>query len=156
MNRRQNIPGCILVLLTALVLSACASRGVHGQAPFVQVNGLRLHQHTLTLDLGVRNVNSEPFSISHIEFSILVRDTSLAVYNAASRASLIANGSENLRFDLTASPEGTALLTELQRGELESLNYELEGMFRVTDNAEMKFRHKGHLYPVPGRPGQFR
>lgn len=156
MNGHRKFTTCILFSLTALVLFACASPGVHGQAPFVQLNSLRLLEHTLTLDLGVRNVNSEPFSIAHIEFSILVRDTPLAVYNAASRASLMANGSENLRFELTASPEGSALLTALQRGELGSLEYALEGVFQLTENAEMKFKHKGHLYPVPGRPGQFR
>ena len=146
----------ILVLFAALALSACAKSGVRGQAPFVQINSLGLFEHTLTLDLGVRNVNSEPFSIEHIEFSIMVRDTGLAVYNAASNANLIANGSENLRFELAASPEGLALLTALQHGEIGSLEYELEGVFQLTENAKMKFRHTGHLFRVPGRPGQFR
>ena len=156
MNGHRKFTTCILVLFTALALSACASHGVHGQAPFVQLNSLKLLEHTLALDLGVRNVNSEPFSIAHIDFSILVRDTPLAVYNAASRASLMANGSENLRFELAASPEGSALLRALQRGELASLEYALVGVFQLTENAELKFKHKGHLYPVPGRPGQFR
>ena len=156
MNGYRKISTCILILLTALALSACASSGVRGQAPFVQVNSLSLLEHTLTLDLGVRNVNSEPFSIEHIEFSILVRDSPLALYNAASDASLIANGSENLRFVLAPSPEGSALLTALQRGELGSLEYALEGVFRLGENAEMKFQHEGHFYRVPGRPGHFR
>ena len=156
MNDHWKITIGILVLLTALALSACASRGARGQAPFVQVNSLSVLEHTLTLDLGVRNVNSEPFSIEHIEFSIMVRDTGLAVYNAASRANLIANGSETLRFELAANPAGLALLTALQHGELDSLEYALEGVFQLTENAEMKFQHKGHLYQVPGRPGQFR
>ncbi len=156
MNGQRKISTCILVLLTALALSACASRGVRGQAPFVHVNSLSLLEHTLTLDLGVRNVNSEPFSIEHIEFSILVRDTPLTVYNAASDASLIANGSENLRFELAPSPEGSALLNALQRGEFGSLEYALEGVFRLSENAVMEFQHNGHFYRVPGRPGQFR
>ena len=139
-----------------LLLSSCASHGVRGKSPFVQVNGLKLEDQSLSLDLGVRNVNSEAIFIEHIEFSISLDDTSLAIYKATSRANVSANGTENLRFELTPSMAGVELLNGLQNGDRPNLEYSLEGVLLVGENEEMKVKRKGHIYPVPGRPGHFR
>lgn len=153
-ERLRHIPACALLCLP--LLGGCASKGVRGEPPFVQVNGINLRQQDVTLDLGLRNVNSEPLMLEHIEFSISLDDTSLAIYNAASRASVIANGRENLRFELAASAEGAMLLNELESGARTDLEYRFEGVFTVNENKQMRVRREGHIYPVPGRPGQFR
>ncbi len=146
----------LLILSAALTIASCASQGVRGQSPFVQINGLKIQDQSLSLDLGVRNVNSEAINIEHIEFSISLDETSLAIYKAASQANIIANGTENLRFELVPSIEGLELLNKLQDGEYPNLEYSLEGMFLVNENKKMKVRSTGHIYPVPGRPGHFR
>lgn len=142
--------------LLALALGACVSAGVRGHAPFATINALKLDGLAVELDLGLRNPNSAPLLIRHIEFSIRVEDTSLAVYKAASQASVLANGVENLRFQLHATPEGAALLSGLERGERASLAFTLKGVMTTEDKMELKLDREGYLYPVPGRPGQFR
>ena len=154
MNKR--LLHCALFLLVLPALTACSGHGVRGIPPFVQVNGLTVNQQELSLDLGVRNANSVLLDIQQIEFSLHLDDTELAVYKAASKATVIANGSENLHFSLPASAAGSQLLSELDTGARGSLEYTLEGALTVAEDGAMKFRRKGHLYPVPGRPGQFR
>ena len=154
--RTRHIFAIFLAFAFTTLLSACASHGVRGQAPFVQVNGLKLDAQTVSLDLGIRNVNSEPIYIQHIEFSIKLNDINLAVYDVTSQANVIANGTENLRFELSASPDGVALLNDLQGGKLANLEYKFDGVFLVTENAKMPVKRRGRIFPVPGRPGQFR
>ena len=156
MNAYRKIFALFFSLLCVSLLLSCASHGVRGQPPFVQINSLKLQGQTLALDLGLRNVNSEAIFVEHIEFSMLLDDVNLAIYNAASQASIIANGTENLRFELAASPEGITLLNDLEQGNLANIEYTLDGVLVVSDSARMKVKQEGHIYPVPGRPGQFR
>ena len=156
MNQFRAISRVIPAILCALALSSCASNAVRGQPPFVQINGMKLVEQSLTLDLGVRNVNSETILISHTEFSVSLDDTSLAIYNAASNASIIANGTENVRFELTASADGIALLHQLEQGELKDLEYLFEGVIQLVDGGQLTMKREGHIFPVPGRPGSFR
>lgn len=145
-----------LFLLALPVLSACSSHGVRGVPPFVQVNGLFIDHQDLSLDLGVTNANSVLLDVQQIEFSLKLDHTDLSIYKAASNATVTANGTENLRFSLPASSAGSKLLSELENGDRRSLEYTLEGVMTVVEDGAMKFKRKGHLYPVPGRPGQFR
>jgi LEA14-like dessication related protein len=156
MNPNPAYQRVLFLLPCLLILAACGSHQIRGQAPFAQINGIELRDQNLTLDLGLRNVNSEAIMIEHIEFSVSLNDTSLSVYNAASQASVIANGVENLRFELVATPQGTSLLNELERGDRNNLEYTLEGALQVNEGNQMKISRKGHMYPVPGRPGHFR
>jgi LEA14-like dessication related protein len=146
----------LLILLIGVLLSACASPGVRGEPPFIQINGLRLVDDLVNLDLGIRNVNAEPMMIEHIEFEFTVENEELAIYKAASSASVSSNGMENLRFELAASPGGLKLLNDLQNGDHPNLEYAIEGVLQVFEDSELKVRREGRLYPVPGRPGQFR
>ena len=145
-----------LAALAALLLGACVSAGIRGHAPFAEINALRLVDQSLELDLGLRNPNTVPLLLDNIEFSIRLLDTSLAVYKAPSAASVLANGVENLRFQLSPSNDGLSLLHELESGERASLAYTLEGTIITEDGMRLDLDRKGHLYPVPGRPGQFR
>ncbi|NND44061.1 MAG: LEA type 2 family protein [Xanthomonadales bacterium] len=140
----------------ALALGACVSAGLRGHAPFTEINALRLDGTSLELDLGLRNPNSVPILISNIRFTVDLEETRLVAYDSPSEASVLANGVENLRFQVTASPEGAALLRELEAGNRASLAYRLEGTIVASEDETMKLDRRGRLYPVPGRPGQFR
>ena len=85
-----------------------------------------------------------------------VGSTSVAVYNAASGVTISASGTENLRFSLATNAESLALLAGLESGETASLAFLLEGEITTSEEAKFKIRREGFLYPVPGRPGQFR
>lgn len=146
----------VSVMMTALSLSACASKGVRGLEPFLTMNNLVLDGSEVVLDLGVRNVNSVPINMAHIEFSFDLGETGLAVYNAASNAQVFANGTENLRFRMPATEAGRARLTALQEGELKNIQFRLEGQITDLEGLQLKILREGYLYPVPGRPGQFR
>ena len=156
MKLSQICKTAILYSLLGLMISSCASQGIRGQPPFVQVNSLKLQDQLVSLNLGVRNVNSEAILIEHVEFSISLNETSLGVYKASSQENVVASGTENLSFEFSASPAGIDLLNELQSGSRPNLEYLLEGVLLVTDDGEMNVKREGHIYPVPGRPGQFR
>ena len=47
-------------------------------------------------------------------------------------------------------------LASLENGEVVSLPFALTGRVRTEEDGYLRFEQKGHLYPVPGRPGQFR
>lgn len=152
--------GLIFRLAVAFVLvsglTACGAKAVRGESPFLKINALRLDQDTVHVDLGLRNINDEPLEIDNIDFVLTSRDTVIADFNAPRRASVIANGSETLRFDLPASRAGAGLLNGLQDGDIESLPYLVEGSIRTVEGKNLDLKGRGHIYPVPGRPGQFR
>ena len=146
----------LITSVSLLVLAACGAKMVRGQSPFVQISALKLNNETVTLDLGVRNVNDVVLDIENIGFALSVRDTELASHDTPMQSSVIANGSETLQFEIAVSPAGRDLLITLQNGETGSLPYSLEGTIQAVEDRRLKFRGEGHLYPVPGRPGQFR
>ena len=48
------------------------------------------------------------------------------------------------------------LLASLTNFEVPNLPFRLEGRVHTEEDGFLQFKHKGHLYPVPGKPGQFR
>ena len=146
----------LLAGISLMMLAACGSNMVRGQPPFVQINALKLNGETVTLDLGVRNVNDVMLDIEHIGFALKLRESELASLDTPRQTSVTANGSEAIQFEVVANPAGRDLLVALQNGEINSLPYSLEGTIRAAEEKHLKFSGEGHLYPVPGRPGQFR
>jgi hypothetical protein len=144
----------IAAMLAAL--TACGAKIIRGEAPFVKINALMLDAGTVRLDLGMRNINDVPLQIESVDFQLGLEGTRLTGHAGVRRASVIANGRETLRFELPASAGGADLLGRLERGDFDSLPYALEGTLRDVAGKELEFEGKGHLYPVPGRPGQFR
>ena len=57
---------------------------------------------------------------------------------------------------MNASDAGTALLEQLQAGDLKSLPYDFSGAVLADGSRAYRFQRDGHIYTVPGRPGQFR
>jgi LEA14-like dessication related protein len=152
----KDVVPLVVVAVMLAVLTGCGAKIIHGEAPFVKINALLLDAGTVQLDLGLRNINDVPLQIENIDFRISLEDSELAGYSGARAASVIANGRETLRFELPASAAGADLLMRLERDDLGGLPYTLEGTLMVSGEKEMSFEGKGHLYPVPGRPGQFR
>ncbi|NNL94182.1 MAG: hypothetical protein HKO64_01035 [Xanthomonadales bacterium] len=146
----------VALLVMALLLSACAGKGLRGHEPFVTLNNLSLEGQEIELDLGLRNVNALPIKLAQIEFSLNVNETPLAVYSAASQASISANGTENLRFRIPSTEDGRAALESLDQGQINNISYLLEGEITDQEGIKMNLFRDGYLYRVPGRPGRFR
>ena len=48
------------------------------------------------------------------------------------------------------------VLASLEGGEVNSIPFDLNGRVTTVEDGVLRFEYRGHLYPVPGRPGQFR
>jgi LEA14-like dessication related protein len=145
-----------LGLVILLALSACGPRLVRGQPPYVNIRVLDASEENLSLRLRVQNINGVSIELTRVRFSIDLGDQPLGRFDGPRQTSIIANGSETLRFELEASSPGRALLSSLEQREIPNLEYRIEGEFETVDEGTLNFSGSGRIYPVPGRPGQFR
>lgn len=150
------IRNLVIAAVALTLLAGCGPKRVRGEAPFVQVNSWRIDGTDLFMDVRVRNVNDEPLPMSGIEFSVTLDETELVAYQGQHPVDVSANGFETLKLEMTASDAGTDLLAQLQAGDVGSLPYDFSGSVISQDDKKYRFRRDGHIYTVPGRPGQFR
>ena len=143
-------------LLLLPLLPACSSSGVKGEAPFVQVLAWQLQGDKLQVSLRLRNVNDEKLTVKGLTFTVLLEETLLARYQASQDMVVPATGAETLELSLAPTADGLALLNSLQSGQQSSLPYNLEGTISAAGLGELRFNRAGRIFPVPGRPGQFR
>ena len=94
--------------------------------------------------------------IDGIEIQVQVEDAVLTRYNSDFKLKISANGTEEILVEQLPDEFTQQLLASLQSGEVSSLPFQLEGKVNTLLDGTLQFRNKGHLYPVPGRPGQFR
>ena len=155
MLKRRPLP-IALLFAAALLTAACGNRLVRGESPFVTVDSVSAAGTALELRLRVRNVNEVPIDVRRVRFVLKLEETPLARFEGPSRASVIANGVETLSFELTASDAGRGMLESLTAGGVANLRYDLEGEIQAVEGEILDFTGEGRIYPVPGRPGQFR
>lgn len=141
---------------TMLLLAGCSAGGVRGEAPFVQVTSWRLDGDTVTATLRLRNVNDEELVIDAVTLNVDLDDSSFVNHSESRHLEVAANGFETLTLDMRATAEGAGALERLGNGETASLPYSLTGDVDSPDEGRLEFSREGHIYPVPGRPGQFR
>lgn len=146
----------LLAIIVLPLLCACSSGGVKGEVPFVQVTAWKLQGETLQATLRLRNVNEEALKLRSLSLSVDVNQQVLAQYQGNHAVTVPANGFESINLSMVASQPGLALLLELENGQRSSLPYVLTGTIEAEGLGALVFNRDGHLYPVPGRPGQFR
>ena len=146
----------IPVLLSLLICMSCGPSIIRGQPPFISIAGLSLEGQQLSADFNIHNQNGEPMDIDGIEIQVQVEEAVLTRYNSDFKLSIGANGTEEILVEQLPDEFTQQLLTSLQSGEISSLPFHLEGKVNTLLDGTLQFRNKGHLYPVPGRPGQFR
>ncbi len=147
----------LLLLLTAVfLLAACGTKIIRGAAPIVRLNELSHTGNGIELQLSMRNLNGETLDIRAIDFSLSVEGSELFSHSGPATTSIAANGTETWTISAEESGESKQLLDKLEAGEVKSLPYSLEGSIISAEDDKLHFSHDGHLYPVPGRPGQFR
>lgn len=142
--------------LGLLTLAACSSSGVKGEAPFVQVMSWEIQGSELSASLRIRNVNDQELAIETLNLNVTLQQQELTSYRGSHSLTIPAGGFDSLDLSMTATEQGVELLQRLQQGEQSSLPYVLQGSVRAEGPGELFFSRDGHLYTVPGRPGQFR
>lgn len=156
--RKPSALSSLALPLLALVLAipACGGNQVRNQAPFVQVSSWSLDGHELVADLHLRNVNDEELPVLGVDIRVQMEGVELVSFRSALDRVVPPRGLESISLDMRASSEGTALLDSLRAGERASLPYRLQGHIVTSGNRQLRFDRDGHIYNVPGRPGQFR
>jgi LEA14-like dessication related protein len=152
LNRRT----LIVMTLLLVVCSACGPSIIRGQPPFISISSLNLDDQKMTAVFTVSNQNGELMEINGVEIRVQLDNTELTRYNENYNLTIGANSTEDVTVEQLPDASTQKLLTALENGELISLPFDLEGRVNTVADGYLKFRNKGHLYPVPGRPGQFR
>jgi LEA14-like dessication related protein len=154
--QRMNQRSLLILALLLVVCSACGPNVIRGRPPFISIGSLNLDGQNLTAVFTVNNQNGEPMEINGIEIRVEIQDTELTRYNENFKLTIGANSAEDVTVKQLPDEFTRKLLASLESGDLISLPFELDGRVNTVADGYLKFRNKGHLYPVPGRPGQFR
>ena len=150
------IRSILLMLLVIVACTACGPSIIRGKPPFISIASLNLEGEQLSADFNISNQNGERMEINGIEIEVQVEDAVLTRYNSDFKLEIGANSTEEILVEQLPDEFTQALLTSLEGGEVSSLPFRLEGQVNTLTDGILQFRNKGHLYPVPGKPGQFR
>jgi hypothetical protein len=145
-----------LALAAALVCAACGPSVIEGRPPFIGISNLSLQGDTLAADFRIDNQNGVAMDIQAIEITVTVNAVTLTRENRDFVLSIDANSSEELRVEKLPDEFTRDLLASLENREVRSLPFELTGRVLTQADGWLRFEQKGHFYPVPGKPGQFR
>lgn len=145
-----------LMLVGALLFSGCGSKQVRGESPMLRISELSHQDGNVNLQLSIRNVNDEELDILELDFKLTTEDQQLLGYSGPAPVNIVANGTESWSVEIVEDNVLREQLDALQNDEIKSLPYLLEGSIRTLDTGKLRFETRGHLYPLPGRPGYFR
>jgi hypothetical protein len=144
-------------MLAALICTACGSKGViTGRPPFVGIADMRLADGLLRTEFRIDNQNGVPMNVEAINVQVMAGSTSLIREERQLTLEIDANSAEDLRVEQQPGNEARSLLDSLERREVNSIPFELSGRVLTREDGYLRFEQKGHLYPVPGRPGSYR
>jgi hypothetical protein len=146
------------LLVTAFVFlcTACASKQLKGEPPFVSIAGLSFSGDTIGVKLEIQNINDVAMNIDAVDFTLRSANGDLTRVTQALNVEIDPNTTEGVPFQNVPAGAAGTMLTELEAGQRASLPFTLEGRVHTPQDGYLAFRHEGHLYPVPGKPGQFR
>lgn len=149
------------VLLTFMAVSmtvtlSCGPNIIKGRPPFISISGMSLIDDRLSADFDISNQNGVPMTITMIDITVTVNEVELTRENRAFELEIGANSAEAVSVEELPDDFTRELLESLANKEVKSLPFDLEGRVRTVEDGFLAFSHKGHLYPVPGKPGHFR
>lgn len=145
-----------LALAAALVCAACGPNVIEGRPPFIGISAMSLQGDTLAADFRIDNQNGVAMNIQAVEITVTVNEVTLTRENRDFALSIDANSSEELRVERLPDEFTRELLASLENRAVRSLPFQLTGRVLTQEDGYLRFEQKGHLYPVPGKPGYFR
>ena len=146
----------ILLLSTIILCASCGPQQIRGEAPFVSISSLSVQGETLSLLVDIRNINDVEMNITSVDLNIRVEEEELLRYQNAIDISIDPSTTEEVVMDQLPVNAAAALLAELESGAVASLPFSLDGQIQTFEDGSLGFKHEGHLYPIPGKPGQYR
>jgi len=145
-----------LLLLAVAVCVSCGPPVIEGRPPFVGISGMHLIDNTLSADFRISNQNGVPMTIEAIDLEVRVNGARLASENQQLKLVIDANSAEEINVEELPEAFTRDLLASLENREVKSLPFSLTGSVATLESGRLRFEQKGHLYPVPGKPGSFR
>lgn len=146
----------LLLILTICLCAACGPHKVKGKAPVVSISSLTIQGENLAATFNIRNINDVPLDIEQIQITIRVQDTELTRHVESIGLSIDPNTTEEIAVQKLPDQFARELLASLEQPDVTNLPFFLEGEMRTQQDGNVPFRYEGYLYPVPGRPGQYR
>ena len=144
----------VLAGLLCVLAAAGLVRALRRRVGDLEVRGLGGDR--LRAEFGFSNQNGVPMTISATELAVTVRGTDLLRHAETLDLPIDANSAEDVRVEQPVDPFVRTLLVSLDSGELTSLPFDLAGSVQTAEDGTLRFEYTGYLYPVPGRPGQYR
>jgi LEA14-like dessication related protein len=154
--RNMTIPRLLVLLLVAACCVSCGPQVIKGRAPFISISGMSMAESMLSVAFDIRNQNGVPMTIDMIDITVTTDGAELTRENRAYDLIVGANSAERVLVEKQPDRERQALLKSLESGEVKSLPFDLKGRVRTVEDGYLSFEQKGYLYPVPGKPGDFR
>jgi hypothetical protein len=155
-NRAVRAAATILLSLAMLAGTACGPKVIKGRPPFVSISGMSLSGDSLSTSFDISNQNGVEMNIDSIGIEVNVKTTELIRYDSDSSLLVGANSTEEVSVEKTPDDFTRKLLSSLDKGELNSLSFDLQGRAQTVEDGTLRFEYTGYLYPVPGRPGHYR
>lgn len=146
----------LLILLIISVCAACGPRQVKGKAPVVSISSMNVIGETLTATFNIRNINDVAMDLDRMNVTIRVQDKELTRHVASLALSIDPNTTEEIAVQKLPDEFARELLAGLDQGEVANLPFFLDGQLHTQQDGNVPFRYEGYLYPVPGKPGQYR
>lgn len=147
----------MVMLLAAVTVTSCGGpRLIQGRPPFVGISGMRLVDNDLETDFRVANQNEVIMTLQSIALDVSVDSGVLVSEKRELALEIGASSSEELHVATMLDTGMRNLLTALESQAVNSVAFELKGNVRTVEDGVLRFEQKGHLYPVPGKPGYFR
>ena len=140
----------------ALIVAACGPKLITGRAPFISIAGMVLDGNSLETRYDIANQNGVKMNIEEFEVSVLIESRELVRHQRREKLPIDANSSERVSDRSEPDERSLGLLRSLENGDIDSIPFMLEGRVNTLEDGYLRFEQTGHLYRVPGRPGQFR
>lgn len=140
----------------AVLLAACVTRFLTGHPPQVSLHTLAREGQVITVDLNLRNINDEALELSRMELHLELDDQLLLQTDQALQLTMPAGGRERVRAEVVGGLAGLEVLDTLDGDQHDSRPWLLQGRLFDDRGRALQVEAKGWLYPVPGKPGQYR
>lgn len=145
-----------LLVCFSLIITACGAGLIRGEPPLVGISSIKSQSSALSARVDIYNPNDVDMPIETVEMEMTLGDTDLGLHTEQPGLSVNPNGTEEISFTFSASETAGNTLSDLQNKVVNSVPYSISGRVITSDGNKQQFSQEGYLYPIPGRPGEFR
>ena len=156
LRRLRLFTSALLAIAALATIVSCGPQVIEGRPPFISISSMSLEGETLSAEFTLSNQNGVPMTVSRIDIKVTVNEVELTSYDSPLDLTIDANSAEDVVVDKRPDDFTRSLLNSLESGDLNSLPFDLEGRVLTAEDGYLSFEQTGYLYPVPGKPNQYR